>query len=239
MPFIPTSVLQRNKASSLPITANLQGWYDASDTATLTITSNKVSQWNDKSGNGFDLTQGTAGVRPLYDSSPRRINGVIIPEWTAAGEFMTSSLPASSRSSTTFATGILDNLSAARTLWGDTGGGGNELRIQTSALIATLKSTVSALSSGPNLYPSPLGYPFVLVQRLTPTTVEHNIVGTYVRNAEATTFTAARTFRLGIDQSATVLWDGVIAEVIRYNAELSDNEVFQVMDYLTAKWLRP
>jgi hypothetical protein len=44
---------------------NLLGWWDASDAATFTYgTGSTVAQWNDKSGNGRHLTQGTAASRP-------------------------------------------------------------------------------------------------------------------------------------------------------------------------------
>jgi hypothetical protein len=52
MPFMPIAVV--NTGSQIPTepVTGMLAWYDAADTATLTIVSNKVSQWNDKSGNG-------------------------------------------------------------------------------------------------------------------------------------------------------------------------------------------
>ena len=47
---------------------NLLGWWDASRAETITLVSNAVSQWNDISGLGNHLTQGTAGKRPAYSS---------------------------------------------------------------------------------------------------------------------------------------------------------------------------
>jgi hypothetical protein len=44
-------------------------WLDASDSATVTTVSGTVSQWNDKSGNGRNATQGTAGNRPTYTTA--------------------------------------------------------------------------------------------------------------------------------------------------------------------------
>lgn len=45
--------------------ADLAVWYDANDTASLTVDgSNKVSQWNDKSGNARHATQGTGANQP-------------------------------------------------------------------------------------------------------------------------------------------------------------------------------
>jgi hypothetical protein len=44
--------------------ANLKAWYDASDTATISVSGTAVTQWNDKSGNAYNLTQATAARRP-------------------------------------------------------------------------------------------------------------------------------------------------------------------------------
>jgi hypothetical protein len=52
VPFTPSSI------------AGLKAWYDASDTATISLSGSAVTQWNDKSGNSFNLTQGTALRRP-------------------------------------------------------------------------------------------------------------------------------------------------------------------------------
>jgi hypothetical protein len=44
-------------------------WYDASDAATITLNGSNVSQWNDKSGNNRNATQGTASLQPLFVSN--------------------------------------------------------------------------------------------------------------------------------------------------------------------------
>lgn len=49
---------------SIPMT-DLITWYDTSDTSTITEVGGQVSQLNDKSGNGFNLTQGTSSYQPL------------------------------------------------------------------------------------------------------------------------------------------------------------------------------
>lgn len=56
--------------------ANLVAWYDSSDPATFTLGSEiipgsgfyPVSQWNDKSGHGYDLINGTAD-KPVYSAN--------------------------------------------------------------------------------------------------------------------------------------------------------------------------
>ena len=51
-------------------------WLDAADPASMTLSGANVSQWNDKSGNGYNLTQSTDSARPLYDGSANAITFV-------------------------------------------------------------------------------------------------------------------------------------------------------------------
>jgi hypothetical protein len=44
-------------------------WLDAADASTITTVSGAVSQWNDKSGNSRNATQGTPSARPSYSSA--------------------------------------------------------------------------------------------------------------------------------------------------------------------------
>jgi len=41
-------------------------WLDAADASTITESGGSVSQWNDKSGNNFNASQGTSAERPTY-----------------------------------------------------------------------------------------------------------------------------------------------------------------------------
>jgi hypothetical protein len=54
---------------------NLALWLDASDTSTITHTSNAVSQWSDKSGNSNHATQSTSGSKPLFDTNQILFDG--------------------------------------------------------------------------------------------------------------------------------------------------------------------
>jgi hypothetical protein len=48
------------------ITTNL--WFDAADASTITLNGSTVSQWNDKSGNARNISQGTTANQPTYSS---------------------------------------------------------------------------------------------------------------------------------------------------------------------------
>lgn len=81
----------------LPVTAavwsplslpNLVAWWDASDTATITASGGDVSQWDDKSGNGHHLVQGTA-ARQLKTGT-RTVNSLNVLDHSGAdGKRMT------------------------------------------------------------------------------------------------------------------------------------------------------
>ena len=55
------------------IASGLQGWYDAADAATIVKSGSAVSQWNDKSGQGVNLSQATSSKQPQSGTS---INGL-------------------------------------------------------------------------------------------------------------------------------------------------------------------
>lgn len=65
-------------------------WIDAADSATLTLSGNNVSQWNDKSGNGFNATQATDGLRPLLTGS---LNGLNIVYWDGSKKMALPDMP--------------------------------------------------------------------------------------------------------------------------------------------------
>lgn len=46
--------------------AGLALWLDADDAATITLNGSNVSQWRDKSGNGWHMSQAIAASQPAY-----------------------------------------------------------------------------------------------------------------------------------------------------------------------------
>jgi len=45
---------------------NLELWLDPNDESTITLNGSDVAQWDDKSGNGNDFSQGTAALQPAF-----------------------------------------------------------------------------------------------------------------------------------------------------------------------------
>ena len=75
-------------------------WLDAADASTITTVSGAVSQWNDKSGNGRNATQTTAGNRPATGTAT--LNGRNVIRYDATDDFLSLSNTAGLTSATAF-----------------------------------------------------------------------------------------------------------------------------------------
>ena len=64
VPLMPKSV--RNEIFSPVSVGNLQAWFDAADSSTVTVSGSSVSQWRDKSSNAYSVGQVTASNQPSY-----------------------------------------------------------------------------------------------------------------------------------------------------------------------------
>jgi hypothetical protein len=74
-----------------PRPSDLLGWYDASDPLTITSSGSAVSQWNDKSGKGQHLTQGTGAAQPK--TGTRTLNGLNVLDCDGGDSMTRSGFP--------------------------------------------------------------------------------------------------------------------------------------------------
>lgn len=90
--FSAAVVAQSFVPSDIP---NLYQWLDASDSSSITSSSSLISQWNDKSGNGYHATQSTDSKKPSISTSPS--NGlpsvVFGPDGNSFNEIMHTTAP--------------------------------------------------------------------------------------------------------------------------------------------------
>ena len=61
-----------------PADISTLAWYDAADASTITLNGSNVSQWDDKSGNGYHATQGTASLQPTNAASSFNGNNSLV-----------------------------------------------------------------------------------------------------------------------------------------------------------------
>ena len=78
-----------------------QLWFDAADSATVTLNGSRISTWRDKSGNGYSVIQPTSSIQPFYTSN--LLNGLPGVQLTSANYLyqVGSSIPKFSSSTST------------------------------------------------------------------------------------------------------------------------------------------
>jgi len=69
-----------------PAAIQTAAWYDAADSDTIAETGGAVSQWNDKSGNGYNVAQGTGSAQPTIGA----INGLNALQFDGIDDLMVS-----------------------------------------------------------------------------------------------------------------------------------------------------
>jgi hypothetical protein len=97
--------------------SNLTAWFKAD--RGIVPNGNDVAQWNDQSGNGYNLVQATAAAQPLLNSSDSNFNNQPSISFDGSSEFMatTDFSPVLSQPNTIFACLKMDSAIANDYLW--------------------------------------------------------------------------------------------------------------------------
>ena len=148
-----------------PAVLDAEGWYDASDLDTITDSAGSVSQWDDKSPNGLDVTQGTGSLQPTTETTTiNDLNTILFAQdWltsasnpfgatvTDAAVFMVLKTPSSLANGTSFSltgSATAANRWQSHTPWGsgtgyfDNGGTGVGNRLQVSSWLGASEETM-------------------------------------------------------------------------------------------------
>lgn len=224
--------------NALPV-AGAVAWWSPDELDKITLSSGgRVSQMNDKTGNGNNMTQATEANRPMIIKYPS-----IFGERTGlafqAAQSLASAVDASDRTQTMFAVFYLWSNSGNPTFIGPDNDGGRQLRLG-GGTVEMVKSGVSVLLDS-TLTPTTLA-PHVVAAKLDTSAIKLWLDGqTAQSNADATTFTAGRVTHLawkGTPGDPQYL-NGVLGEVVIYPTALSDSDVSLVLDYMRTKWGTP
>jgi len=223
-------------------------WLDASDASTIidTTTPTQVEQWNDKSGNGFTLSQSTSINQPIYDSVNKSLlfNGTfsIISSTDTAlldafqvanantvfavAEFSTSA----NEFLCLFSSGkdFFNRYNFTRRLTTDrispsyyNGAAfvGNSIGIINATSVFDRNAVFTSTYDGSNFD-------------------QFRVDGTnYTSTAAALDVgSGSGKFSLGVDQADEQFLDGSISEIIVFNRVLSNAEIASIESYLINKW---
>lgn len=221
--------------NALPI-AGAVAWWSADELNTVTLASGgRVSQINDKTGNGNHMTQATDSNRPMIIKHP-----TIFGERTGllfqAAQSLASAVDASDRTQTMFASFCLLDNTGNPTFIGPNADGGRQLRLG-GGTVEMVKSGISVLFDT-TLTPSLLA-PHVVAAKLDTNAIKIWLDSqTAQSNSDSTTFTASRVTHLGWKGTPgdPQYLNGALGEVIIYPTTLSDADCDTVRTYLMTKW---
>ena len=215
-------------------------WLDGADKSSMTIGSGNITQWNDKSGNGYNATVAPTKTAGTYSDAN---NCVQFPQTTTG---YVTSFPANPTSETMFVVATNSSPSAnnniiiggqygARSLGFGYSGSlvpdsssacaylNNERKWLATTLSGTYTSGSTAIVTGYVTSPST-------------TAISFN-GGTFYTDATNPGFTAGTTTYLGVDTTTTAYYFvGLVKEIIFYNSVLTRAQTQIVEQYLAQKW---
>jgi hypothetical protein len=211
-------------------------WLDADDASTLTLSGSNVTQWRDKSGNGYHATGTGSTTRQAFNS----LQGISI----GPGNYFSFSNATALNTTRTLTAFVVasattpGNFGRLLVFVGATGGGDAQ---STSNVVAFQRSDGNqigyeraSLSRGSITYTAP--FQFVGSAVFNPSSGIQYINGS--SNASGGQTGAFNYFQYWIGRRADggFEWSGSVCEVLAYNFELSADQRQQVEGYLAAKW---
>jgi hypothetical protein len=234
---MPSTVGIVASSQNFPLSLNPALWLDAADTTTITASSGSVSQWNDKSGNGRNVTQGTGGNQPTTGSS--NLNGLNVISFDGTDDFISSANDALS-----FATVRLFVVARSTVINRVIVGVPHDathvnpffryvLYHQTSNIL-NIRLNGSASTSIINVVTTNMAQRF----RLESDEGDAYVNGSRVINASGVTLTYPNStpLRIGANAVGGEPLNGFVAEVLLFNYSLNANQTNQVETYLQSKW---
>ena len=206
-------------------------WLDASDSSTITESGGKVSQWNDKSGNGHHATQSTTDNQPTTNS--RQQSGLNVIDFDGNDLVRNSSFDINTTDLTVFSVRKWDTNVSGDRVWtihnlpNEDQGKLNEAGFGIGYRSPT--DRYATYSANLNL------------ELLSFATNDTNSQKIWVNGLFETENTGAITpftsnaITIGADAAGNS-FDGMVAEVIIVESSMSDNDRKKIEGYLAHKW---
>lgn len=223
-----------SRASSFsPLSLTPKGWWDASDSATITLSGSNVTAWADKSGNGYTLAPPGAPITtlaPTYSTAAQ--NGLNVVSFNGVNQYLNSGTGLFGHDRTCFA--VLRRVS----------GTGYQGIVQSSNYGMIVNVTNSVLrhwagSSALNSTTALTSWGQVTTQLKNSTTRTHDTWTNGGDHQSSSGFNAESTENLvvgGVNFGGGQL---LIGEIIWYWSLLTAPQIAQVEAYLKAKWGTP
>jgi hypothetical protein len=218
---------------SLPTVPGYSLWLDAADSSTLTLTGSNVTQWRDKSGNGYHATGLGSTTRQAFNS----LQGIALGG-TESFSFSNATALNTTRTLTAFVVASAttpDNygrLLAFGDVNDDSGSVSNAIAFERGASNAIVFER-AGLASG-STYTPPFSFVGSIV--FTPRGNVQYINGSSNAAGGATGAFNYFMYSIGRKSQGGYVWRGTVCEVLAYNFELSTDQRQAVEGYLAWKW---
>lgn len=227
--------------------AGLSLWLDADDGSTLTLSGSNVTQWDDKSSNGYNVSQGTTSRQPTLQTGVLNSKDGVRFDGTDDALFNDSAASIASGNDvpvTIFT--VYKLLSSGTNEYGVVFG--NSTSIQPLLCLMTASNTMSAQQrTDAGGLTNAVSTTSALAYRCQTTQLTSSNLVVYNNKTQikSSSFTPAQTtfdtFTVGAWRRSTQM-NGVafmncdICELLIYDSALSTSDREQVADYLTDKW---
>jgi hypothetical protein len=230
-----------------PLDLNPTIWLDASDTGTITESGGSVSQWDDKSTNGLDVTQATGTAQPK--TGTRTINGLNVLDFDGSNDQLEAADAADwvfTRDGSTYTifavisadvTGV--NMVPLSTQVASNVGGmyyGHVLNVIRQSVVGAVSNPGQADFTGEYLLT-------LITDPDNATAADRSLMyidsGTVQNNNTLTGSPSTKPFNTPFivgARNASLWWNGTIAEVIVVNGALTAQQISDTETYLADKW---
>jgi hypothetical protein len=226
--------------SELPVTANLELWLDANDSSTITLNGSTVSQWDDKSGNDYHVSQGTASNQPTLTSSVLNSKNVLRFDGGDWLENLVATPVGGSTNRTIFIVANYTGSSIDYLFYLGTASNSPSF----GSVFGISQETAVRVSNGNRIWATSVGSDHMILTisldgtNITDVSAWQNGTALTISSTLGTqTINTSSRFYVG-GPTATVgnLLEGDIAEVIVYSSALSTSDRESVESYLSNKW---
>lgn len=221
--------------------ANTLAWYDASDTSTITSSSNIISQVDDKSDNNFNLNVLTAN-KTGPKTGIQTLNGLNVFTWDTVGQVLENNSFSYNQNSNGLYFAIIfkcitDNAQDFILAGTESNTVGDRMALRRNHNVNSLQiiggsGTGSNIVLGSSPGSAPEGEDFLVVSKFNGSNSHIRIDGDLVKSGNIGT-NAFSSLNIGTNESESSPIKGYIAEVVFFT-ESSDEE--KIEGYLAHKW---
>ena len=216
--------------------SGLQLWLDANDSSTITLNGSTVSQWNDKSGNGYNVSQSTASNQPTYQSAV--LNSKSVVRFDGSGDVLTNTTDTPVGGSTNRTVFVVFNSNTGITAKYPLALGNSTSTGQTFGISQEIGVRVN---SGYQIWTTSVDSTHAIVTIILDGTSTTDLsawkngssLSAYTPSAQTINTTSG--ILVGNGPSGGNL-NGDVAEIIVYNSALSTSDRESVESYLSTKW---